>query len=84
MTDMPKDVNTLTALEVLELGANQFRHISVEICEIYSLTRLVLPRNLLQSVPGVIGQLVELKELDLSENQVGCLCMYVYVCVMRV
>ena len=67
------EIARLTALETLDVGANQLRSPLREVSLCASLTVLRLDSNDLPFVPNSIGSIHTLTELDLSNNEISSL-----------
>jgi len=64
----PDEIRHLNKLEILNLNYNELRDIQVKLPK--NLKILSIKRNYLQKIPKYIGDLVNLVELDLSDNDI--------------
>jgi hypothetical protein len=67
------EIARLTALETLDIGANQFHAPLQAVTSCLSLTVLRLDSNFIPYVGNSIGSMLNLKELDLSNNEISSL-----------
>lgn len=71
---LPKTVNLLQQLEILDLSSCGLRALPESVGELESLTKLQVQHNKLKTLPLSLGNLAALVELDVSRNRLEALC----------
>jgi small GTP-binding protein len=71
LTSLPKDVNKLKNLQILNLGQNNLSSLPVEICDLKKLTILDLGENKFQKFPEEVLEFRTLGELYLGTNLIN-------------
>eukprot|EP01125_Pyxidicula_operculata_P006166 TRINITY_DN214_c0_g1_i1.p1 TRINITY_DN214_c0_g1~~TRINITY_DN214_c0_g1_i1.p1 ORF type:complete len:1338 (-),score=304.60 TRINITY_DN214_c0_g1_i1:220-4233(-) len=70
ISEITSTIGTLSQLEVLELHENKLENLpSDSFGSLQKLTKLLLYKNQMTSIPTDIGEMVELKDLDVSFNR---------------
>lgn len=70
---VPKDIGTLTNLQVLQISDNRLTGLPSEIGNLIALESLNLGGNKLKTIPDAIGNLTNLKKLYLYNNKIDSL-----------
>lgn len=71
LSEIPRTIETMTSLKLLDLKGNYISYLPEEICNLNNLEVLIINKNMLIMLPENIGKITNLKILEAAYNNIS-------------